>query len=201
MKKNKPIDLRNRFFSFLSAMIIGLNSIPIMSFVTAEAASSASSSGSVNFPQPDGVTTAESAKLKHNDSLVDNGDGTFTFTSKITSYYSYSDYSESRMKFKDGYYKLDKPGKYLIELWGGDGGDGGSSYVSNIISVFTAGIKPDDLNYFVDKDGNTNKETGGAIVIRYIPDSVDYSYLGDVTIEGTVSSNFVVDTDKSSPSL
>ena len=90
-----------------------------MSFVTAEAASSASSSGSVNFPQPDGVTTAESAKLKHNDSLVDNGDGTFTFTSKITSYYSYSDYSESRMKFKDGYYKLDKPGKYLIELWGG----------------------------------------------------------------------------------
>ncbi len=456
MKKNKPIDLRNRFFSFLSAMIIGLNSIPIMSFVTAEAASSASSSGSVNFPQPDGVTTAESAKLNHNDSLVDNGDGTFTFTSKITSYYSYSDYSESRMKFKDGYYKLDKPGKYLIELWGGDGGDGGralfsgrsgvggsggfvygmldvsgdmvgkylvyeigskgesttfdtqgggtagdgggagnitfvsigagggysavylsndetigdgedknvpstgstpifrddpqnvlmiaggggggaagangfhltalilkmhgdggdggsfdssisgtpamepyfnnvgtyyagengtssggktsyvgqggtdrpeglakttigfmtastyandwqmtyhsdlgrgvggagnlhgggggagfagggggiqniivdannvggggggSSYVSNTISGFTAGIKPDDLNYFVDKDGNTNKETGGAIVIRYIPDSVDYSYLGDVTIEGTVSSNFVVDTDKSS---
>ncbi|WP_294750233.1 glycine-rich protein [uncultured Ruminococcus sp.] len=121
--------MRNRIYSFVSAAIIALNSIPFVNFTAANAAKSASNSDSVFFPAvADGSN--ESAKLYHDDSLVDNGDGTFTFTSKITSAYSYSDYSESRLKSKDGEYKLDKEGKYLIEVWGGDGGDGSRSLLT-----------------------------------------------------------------------
>lgn len=137
MKKQKTDSIRNRVFSFISAAIIGLNSIPMMSFTTANAASSASNSSSVQFPTA--TSDAVSAKLNHDDTLVDNGDGTFTFTSKITSDYSYSDLSESRMQFKDGYYKLDKVGKYLIELWGGDGGDGGRALFSGRSGVGGSG--------------------------------------------------------------
>ncbi|WP_028518004.1 glycine-rich protein [Ruminococcus flavefaciens] len=126
----KTIAIRNRLFSFLSAAIISLNSIPLMSFTTAyaESVASATNSGKVDFPAV--ASSAQSAKLNHDDTLVDNGDGTFTFTSKITSDYSYSDYSESRLKSKDGEYILDKAGKYLIEVWGGDGGDGSRSFLT-----------------------------------------------------------------------
>ena len=128
MTKSKPVTLRNRIFSFVSAAIIALNSIPIMNLTTANAANSATNSDSVFFPVVS--SNNESAKLYHDDSLVDNGDGTFTFTSNITSAYSYSDTSESRLRSKDGEYKLDKAGKYLIEVWGGDGGDGGRGFLT-----------------------------------------------------------------------
>lgn len=129
MTRSRSAAMRNRIYSFVSAAIIALNSIPFVNFTAANAAKSASNSDSVFFPAvADGSN--ESAKLYHDDSLVDNGDGTFTFTSKITSAYSYSDYSESRIKSKDGEYKLDKEGKYLIEVWGGDGGDGSRSLLT-----------------------------------------------------------------------
>lgn len=129
MTRSRSAAMRNRIYSFVSAAIIALNSIPFVNFTAANAAKSASNSDSVFFPAvADGSN--ESAKLYHDDSLVDNGDGTFTFTSKITSAYSYSDYSESRLKSKDGEYKLDKEGKYLIEVWGGDGGDGSRSLLT-----------------------------------------------------------------------
>lgn len=129
MTRSRSAAMRNRIYSFVSAAIIALNSIPFVNFTAANAAKSASNSDSVFFPAvADGSN--ESAKLYHDDSLVDNGDGTFTFTSKITSAFSYSDYSESRLKSKDGEYKLDKEGKYLIEVWGGDGGDGSRSLLT-----------------------------------------------------------------------
>ena len=129
MTKSRSVALRNRICSFVSAAIIALNSIPFVNLTAANAANSAANSDSVFFPAvADGSN--ESAKLYHDDSLVDNGDGTFTFISKITSAYSYSDYSESRLKSKDGEYILDKAGKYLIEVWGGDGGDGSRSLLT-----------------------------------------------------------------------
>lgn len=129
MTKSRSVVLRNRIYSFVSAAIIALNSIPFVNLTNANAANSATNSGSVFFPDVEGGSN-ESAKLYHDDSLVDNGDGTFTFTSKITSAYSYSDYSESRLNSKDGEYILDKEGKYLIEVWGGDGGDGSRSLLT-----------------------------------------------------------------------
>lgn len=119
MKKQKTDSIRNRVFSFMSAIIFGLNSIPMMTYTTANAASSASSSGSVMFPKND---ADKSAKLNHDDTLVDNGDGTFTYTSKIFASYSYLDTSKGRLQTTDNYYEFKKKGKYLIELWGGDGG-------------------------------------------------------------------------------
>lgn len=127
MKKQKTDSIRNRVFSFMSAIIFGLNSIPMMTYTTANAASSASSSGSVMFPKND---ADKSAKLNHDDTLVDNGDGTFTYTSKISASYSYLDTSKGRLQTTDNYYEFKKKGKYLIELWGGDGGDGGRALFS-----------------------------------------------------------------------
>ena len=126
MKKRKTGDLRNRVLSFMSAAIISVSTMPVVPYSTAEAVQSANVKSSVNFPQVSG--DSESAKLNHDDTLVDNGDGTFTFTSKITADYSYSDISESRLKSTDGEYELKKAGTYLIELWGGDGGDGGEFF-------------------------------------------------------------------------
>lgn len=127
MKKEKIDSIRNRVFSFISAAIIGLNSMPMMTLSTTNAASSASSSGLVMFPKND---ADKSAKLNHDDTLVDNGDGTFTYTSKISASYSFSDTSKSRLQTTDDYYEFKKKGRYLIELWGGDGGDGGRAFLS-----------------------------------------------------------------------
>ena len=87
---------------------------------------SASSNGSSDFPAV--TSSGVSASLEHKDQLVDNGDGTYTFTSDITSAYSYHDESDDRLRFQSDTYEFDKPGKYLIELWGGDGGDGSSLF-------------------------------------------------------------------------
>ena len=79
--------------------------MPMMTLSTANAASSASSSGSVMFPKND---ADKSAKLNHDDTLVDNGDGTFTYTSKISASYSFSDTSKSRLQTTDDYYEFKK---------------------------------------------------------------------------------------------
>ena len=91
-----------------------------------KAADSAKNTGTELFPN----NGNDAAQLIHDDNLVDNGDGTFTFTSKISAKYSYSDTSENRIKSTDDYYTFKKPGKYLIELWGADGGDGGRALLS-----------------------------------------------------------------------
>ena len=91
-----------------------------------KAADSAKNTGTELFPN----NGNDAAQLIHDDNLVDNGDGTFTFTSKISAKYSYSDTSENRLKSTDDYYTFKKPGKYLIELWGADGGDGGRALLS-----------------------------------------------------------------------
>ena len=128
MKKRITGDLRNRVLSFMSAAIISVSTMPVVPYSTADAVQSANVKDTVNFPEVLEGSDDESAKLNHDDTLVDNGDGTFTFTSKITADYSFSDISESRLKSTDGVYPLDKAGTYLIELWGGDGGEGGEMF-------------------------------------------------------------------------
>lgn len=95
-----------------------------------KAADSAKNMGKVLFPTSSDSDNDRSAQLIHDDNLVDNGDGTFTFTSKVSAEYSYSDTSKSRLQTADGYFELTKTGTYLIELWGGDGGDGGRALLS-----------------------------------------------------------------------
>lgn len=109
--------------SLLLSAIIGIEQFAFTIPVISQAISSASTHGEVPFPSVIDYDDI-SANLLHDDSLFDNGDGTFTFSSRITSEYSYSDLSASRLRSKDGEFLLDKKGKYLIELWGGDGGDG-----------------------------------------------------------------------------
>lgn len=168
MTRSRSAAMRNRIYSFVSAAIIALNSIPFVNLTTANAANSATNRDSVFFPDVEGGSN-ESAKLYHDDSLVDNGDGTFTFTSKITSAYSYSDYSESRLNSKDGEYILDKEGKYLIEVWGGDGGDGSRSlltgrngvggkggFIYGILEVSQADVNKKKLVYEIGSKGESS---------------------------------------------
>lgn len=95
--------------------------------IVVSAGRSASDSGAVEFPDIHNVDEV-SAILSHSDQLIDNGDGTFTFTTELKSSYSYFDESRNWMQSQDGSYTLDKAGTYLIELWGGDGGDGSSMF-------------------------------------------------------------------------
>ncbi|MCR4638994.1 glycine rich domain-containing protein [Ruminococcus sp.] len=117
---------KNRIWSLVLSAMLSIEQIAFAMPVISKAATSANHEGSVPFPSVS--LGSESARLNHDDTLVDNGDGTFTFTSKITADYSYSDVSESRLKSTDGTYLLDKAGTYLIELWGGDGGEGSSLF-------------------------------------------------------------------------
>lgn len=142
----------------------------------ADTSSSAYSKDEVDFPT---IASSDdiSAKLVHDDTLVDNGDGTFTFTSKITADYSFSDISMSRLKSTDGEYPLDKAGKYLIELWGGDGGDGSEffpmsfkagkggagGFVYGMLDVSTTDAGTKKLVYEIGSKGEseTRSVTGG----------------------------------------
>ncbi len=109
----------------MAAMIV-IEQLAYIDPMIAYSARSASSNGSSDFPAV--TSSGVSASLEHKDQLVDNGDGTYTFTSDITSAYSYHDESGDRLRFQSDTYEFDKPGKYLIELWGGDGGDGSSLF-------------------------------------------------------------------------
>lgn len=169
---------KNRIWSLVLSAILSIEQIafamPMIS--KADSSSSAHSNLEVDFPTI-GSSEDISAKLTHDDNLVDNGDGTFTFTSKITADYSFSDISMSRLKSTDGVYELNKAGKYLIELWGGDGGDGSEffplsfkagkggdgGFVYGILDVSTADAGTKKLVYEVGSKGEseTRSVTGG----------------------------------------
>lgn len=119
--------LCKRISSVTMTALIVLEQLTYLPQITASAEKSAESKADIDFP----AVYAEdevSAILTHNDQLIDNGDGTYTFTSELTSKYSYHDQSKGRLRSQDGSYTLDKAGTYLIELWGGDGGDGSSFF-------------------------------------------------------------------------
>ena len=166
---------KNRIWSLVLSAMLSIEQIAFAMPVISKAATSANHEGSVPFPSVS--LGSESARLNHDDTLVDNGDGTFTFTSKITADYSFSDISMSRLKSTDGEYPLDKAGKYLIELWGGDGGDGSEffpmsfkagkggagGFVYGMLDVSTADAGTKKLVYEIGSKGEseTRSITGG----------------------------------------
>lgn len=120
----KTTTRKNRVFALILSAMLSVEQMALIMPVYSKADSSVSSKGIVAFPKPTGGNDTVSAELSHDDLLVDNLDGTYTFTSDLSAAYAYSDKSTSRLQLQDGYYTFDKAGKYLIELWGGDGGDG-----------------------------------------------------------------------------
>ncbi|MBE6869182.1 MAG: hypothetical protein E7494_10520 [Ruminococcus albus] len=119
--------LTKKISALTMAALIVMEQFAYFPQVSVSADKTASDSGAVNFPSAISGNE-ESAILSHNDQLVDNGNGTYTFTSELMSSYSYFDESKGRLYSQDGSYTLDKAGTYLIELWGGDGGDGSSFF-------------------------------------------------------------------------
>lgn len=119
--------LTKKISALTMAALIVMEQFAYFPQVSVSADKTASDSGAVNFPSAISGNE-ESAILSHNDQLVDNGNGTYTFTSELMSSYSYFDESKGRLYSQDGSYTLDKVGTYLVELWGGDGGDGSSFF-------------------------------------------------------------------------
>lgn len=119
--------LTKKISALTMAALIVMEQFAYFPQVSVSADKTASDSGTVNFPSAISGNE-ESAILSHNDQLVDNGNGTYTFTSELMSSYSYFDESKGRLYSQDGSYTLDKAGTYLVELWGGDGGDGSSFF-------------------------------------------------------------------------
>ncbi|EXM40113.1 hypothetical protein RASY3_05895 [Ruminococcus albus SY3] len=119
--------LTKKISALTMAALIVMEQFAYFPQVSVSADKTASDSGAVNFPSAISGNE-ESAILSHNDQLVDNGNGTYTFTSELMSSYSYFDESKGRLYSQDGSYTLDKAGTYLVELWGGDGGDGSSFF-------------------------------------------------------------------------
>ena len=116
---------KNRICSLLLSAVLSVEQLALIMPMYSSAATSASAQGSEDFPRiTDPSTNTLSAELRHEDTLSDNLDGTYTFSSDLSAAYAYSDKSMSRIESKDGTYYFEEPGKYLIELWGGDGGDG-----------------------------------------------------------------------------
>lgn len=97
---------------FLSVMI-AFQSLGYMG--EAHAASSAQTNNRVNI---DGVN------MNHTQELVDNGDGTFTLTIDLNSSFTLKDKNEDEQISRNNFFIAPKGGKYLIELWGGNGGTG-----------------------------------------------------------------------------
>ena len=112
---------KNRICSLLLSAVLSVEQLALIMPMYSSAATSASAQGSEDFPRiTDPSTNTLSAELRHEDTLSDNLDGTYTFSSDLSAAYAYSDKSMSRIESKDGTYYFEEPGKYLIELWGGD---------------------------------------------------------------------------------
>ena len=106
--------LTKKISALTMAALIVMEQFAYFPQVSVSADKTASDSGAVNFPSAISGNE-ESAILSHNDQLVDNGNGTYTFTSELMSSYSYFDESKGRLYSQDGSYTLDKAGTYLVE--------------------------------------------------------------------------------------
>lgn len=105
--------MHNRFISFFIATLIALQSISLITAVSEE--NIAVTSGSFNIG---------GATVTHNQTLTDNQNGTYTLEIALSSSYRYEDSNVHPQVSKNGYFKAERAGDYLVELWGGDGADG-----------------------------------------------------------------------------
>lgn len=97
---------KNRIWSFILSAMLSIEQLTFAMPSISKAADSAKNTGKVLFPTSSDSDNDRSAQLIHDDNLVDNGDGTYTFTSKVSAEYSYSDTSKSRLQTADGYFEL-----------------------------------------------------------------------------------------------
>ncbi len=142
-----------------------LSLIPQAKPITAIADYSASTSGNSSF---------SSSVLDYEKKLTDNGDGTFTFKMDVGASYALDDLNVNCDISRNGYYIVKTHGDYLIQLWGGDGGngrdktlfkDGGEGgeggYVYGTVSLDAGDV----IYYALGGDGltETRSEDGGGV--------------------------------------
>ena len=71
-----------------------------------------------------GSVDTGNVNIKHQQSLSDNGDGTYTLTVDFTTSGAYNDRNLSQTVARNNYFTATYSGYYLVELWGGDGASG-----------------------------------------------------------------------------
>ena len=67
------------------------------------------------------------AHLLSRTEITKNGDGSFDVTIDMYTYYAVLKQNTNLTSSTDDYYVVDRDGKYLVELWGGDGASIGSA--------------------------------------------------------------------------
>lgn len=170
MKKINLKAVVYRLFMLITALVFAFNAqplffIPLSKPITAIADYSASTLGSSSF---------SSSVLDYEQTLTDNGDGTFTFKMDVGASYALDDLNVNCDISRNGYYTVKTPGNYLIQLWGGDGGngrdktlfkDGGEGgeggYVYGTVSLEAGDV----IYYALGGDGltETRSEDGGGV--------------------------------------
>lgn len=144
----------------LSLFLVICISLTCMVFTpSVNAAGSATASGYDNM---------HGVHMHHESEIVKNPDGSFTLAVDIFSDYAVKSENINILTSENGYYTAEKPGRYLVELWGGDGatvngaGKGGAGgYVYGIIELDVG----DTLLYTLGSGGevaNVSGAGGGA---------------------------------------
>lgn len=122
--KNTRQQLHNfwkRGLSFLLSLLLLTQCILLPAVPRATAADASQSSGSI----PLGDTNIQSTET-----LVDNGDGTYTLKLTYSTKADRTDINEDYQSSRNHYFVAPVTGQYMVELWGGKGGDGQSTKTS-----------------------------------------------------------------------
>ena len=101
------------------------------------------------------------AHLNYDSKITENEDGSYTILIDMYSSYAVNIGNINILSSEDGYYEVDREGKYLIELWGGDGatasGKGGAGgYVYGVMD-----LKEGDTLYYTLGGGGQTTSTEG----------------------------------------
>lgn len=101
------------------------------------------------------------AHLNYDSKITENEDGSYTLLIDMYSSYAVNIGNINILSSEDGYYEVDREGKYLIELWGGDGatasGKGGAGgYVYGVMD-----LKEGDTLYYTLGGGGQTTSTEG----------------------------------------
>ena len=124
MERIRQIQLNNtwkRGLSFLLSFLLVLQYIILLVTPVADAASEASSTD---------VVKLTNADVQYTESLVDNGDGTYTLTLSYATETTQTDRNEDNQTSRNNYFVAPIAGQYLVEIWGGDGGNGQNTQAS-----------------------------------------------------------------------
>ncbi len=154
------LKIKEKITAALLAMLMMLSHVVLLPFPSV-AASSAESAGYV---------ALDGAHLNYTNTLTDRGDGTYELLIKANSTFALEEANTHSEFSEDGFYVAQKDGKYLVELWGGDGatispdgttlGSGGvggkGGHVYGVIEL----EKGDVLYYSLGGDGTKTKENG-----------------------------------------